>query len=444
VAIFYRPPADIDDFGRRPALAAALRQRWHDFIAESVAARAADGGLFYDAANDPAPGTVPTRAPVPWNGFPRSIWQWFNADADPRGADLAFASAEALQELGRVRHANGSLVPLLQRQQDEYCEWHTDRTGRRITRIVFTVEGPEYFAEMANADLSLVGDLYREHVNPAVRDEDLVWDADMTAQGSVMFARGTYNKWNKWNTQLGAMHLTHQANTLGAEVNLAADATTMFPIQRAPASTFPTRLICCSGVGGVNRSSDPLIAAAVNGLAGQGLSVTLDNPIGLYMQSISLDGLHDPGGSPIGPACLRIVRASPDRTAILRAEVAPPTGAGFTLDECTFEGRPITGGGVIARRITMVLFGLAKAIPGRAGIQGSCGNKCCQKPDTAGFLKLVSPQRNCAEITDAEWNEDAPVTPAAPALVQEAPSESHATSLLSALAAGRGPRRKIE
>jgi hypothetical protein len=207
------------------------------------------------------------------------------------------------------------------------------------------------------------------------------------------------------------MHLTHQANTLGAEINLAADATVQFPVPTSPANTLPFRLICCARFGGVNRSSDPLIGAAVNGLARGGLAVTLDNPVGLYIQDVSLGGLRDPAGNPIGPAALRITRASPDRSLILRAEVRPPVGATFTLDQCTFEGEPLTSGGQIARRITMVLFGLAKAIPGRTAKQAACGAKCCRKPDTAGFLKDVSVATNCASLTNADFEDEAPVSP---------------------------------
>jgi hypothetical protein len=437
MAVFYRPPADIDDFSRRPALAQRLAQNWHDYISSGIAARASENGLFYDAEHDPDPATAAAKAPIPWNGFPRSIWQWFNADADPAGAGQAFAAAEVLADIGRVRHPNGTVVTLLQRQQDEYCEWHTDRNAAGgITRIAFTAEGPEYYEKMAAVDLTLVGDLYRQHVNPAVRDEDLVWDADMRAQGQVVFRKGDYNKWNKWNTQLGAMHLTHQANTLGAEINLGADATSVFPVPAAPANTLPSRLICCAQFGGVNRSSDPLIGAGVNGFASQGLSVTLANPVGLYMMEIAVGGLRNPQGAPIGPDGLRLVRASADRSLILRAEIAPPAGASYTLDQCTFEGQPITGGGVIARRITMVLFGLAKRIPGRTALQGSCRTKCCRKPDTGGFLKLVRSNQDCAQISTAQWNEDAPVT--ATRELAEAP-ESKADEVLKVLSAGRAP-----
>ena len=410
---FYRPPADINDFDRRPALAAALRNNWHQFIADAISERATGGGLFYDAAADPTPGTTPARQPVPWNGFPRSIWQWFNADADPAGKAKAFASAEALRDLGQVSFPSGGSFQVSERQQDEYCEWHVDRNNAgRITRIAFTSEGPEYFEQMAAVDPTLVGDLYREHVNPAVQDAELVWPEDVRNNaGVIVFAAGSYNKWNIWNTLKGAMHLTHRANTLGAEINLAADATVQFPVQQSPANTLPLRLICCARFGGVNRSSDPLIGAGVNGLARNGLAVTLDNPVGLYIQDVSLGGLRDPAGNPIGPAALRIVRASPDRSLILRAEVGPPAGAAFTLDQCTFEGEPITSGGQIARRITMVLFGLAKAIPGRTATQAACRAKCCRKPDTAGFLKDVSLATNCQALTNADFEEEAPVSP---------------------------------
>jgi hypothetical protein len=410
MAPFYRPPADLDDFARRPALAPQLQQNWHDFISGIVSERAASG-LFYDAEFDPAPDQAPARRAIPWNGFPRSIWEWFNGDADPAGKASAFAAAETLRELGNVTLRSGTSVPLFERQQDEYCEWHVDRdVDGGITRIAFTSEGPEYFERMAAIDISLVGDLYREHVNPSVQDGDLTWPDDVMDEGRVVFARGSYNRWNKWNTQLGAMHLTHWANTLGAEINLAADATVQFPVPPAPANTLPSRLICCARFGGVNRSSDPLIGAGVNSLARTGLAVTLDNPVGLYIQEIATGGLRDPQGTPIGSSALRIRRASPDQSLILRAEVRPPDGATYTLDQCTFEGEPIAGGGQIARRITMVLFGLAKSIPGRTPVQASCRGKCCRKPDTGGFFKDVSLTRNCASLTQADWDEGAPVT----------------------------------
>lgn len=445
MADFYRPPADIGDFSRSQH-AAQLRQNWHDYIGGAVASR--DGGLFYDAFQDPAPGTQPAKLPIPWNGFPRSIWQWFNADADPNGPTKAYAAAETLRPityravpngLGQFnrqlqllrpgmpplrRIVNGALsTPVIPayRQQDEYCEWHVDRQGTAITRISFTAEGPEYWEQLASLDLDLVTTLYQELVNPAVTQEQLVWDADIAgprldANGQLLgyvklFDKGTYNPLNEWNTTRGAVHLTHPANTLGAEINLAADATVLYPsVSAAPANTLAARLICCAGYGGVNRSSDPAIGAAVNGLARQGNCVTLENPVGLYMSSFDLTGLTAPDGTPI-PQALHVVRAGPDGGRILRVEIRVPPGATYTLDQCRLDLEPLKFGGQVARKITMVLFGLAKPIPGRAGTHSACRSKCCSKPDSPSFSLPVPPNRNCSTITPQEWADAGPATP---------------------------------
>ncbi len=42
-----------------------------------------------------------------------------------------------------------------------------------------------------------------------------------------MFAKGAYNPYNKWNTTDGVVHLTHPANSLRAEINLAGDGTVL-------------------------------------------------------------------------------------------------------------------------------------------------------------------------------------------------------------------------
>ena len=216
----------------------------------------------------------------------------------------------------------------------------------------------------------------------------------------------------------------------------------MLQVTPTPAATFPFRLICCAQFGGENRSSDPLIGAGVNGLAHSGLAITLDNPVGLYIQTVGIGGLRGPTGNAIGDAALRIVRASADSSLILRAEVTPPPGAAFTLDQCTFEGEPLTGGGQIARRITMVLFGLAKAIPGRTAIQDQCATKCCRKPNTAGFLKIVNNATDCATLTDADFQDEAPVTEGSPLEAAVPISPRKTVPLEQLLAASRATKRR--
>src|SRR5262245_13459587 len=94
MASFFNPPANIGDFALS-GHADALEQNWHNYIAGAIQSR--DAHLFYDESQDPTPETAPARKPVPWNGFPNSIWRWFNVDADPAGSDKAFAAADALR-----------------------------------------------------------------------------------------------------------------------------------------------------------------------------------------------------------------------------------------------------------------------------------------------------------------------------------------------------------
>jgi len=215
-----------------------------------------------------------------------------------------------------------------------------------------------------------------------------------------------------------AVHLTHPANTLGAEINLAADATVLYPaVAAAPAASLPARLICCAQYGGVNRSSDPHIGAAVNAAARGGRMVTLANPVGLYMGTIDRDGLRDPADQPIGARSLAVTRASADGTMILRAVLAPPAGAAFTLDQCSLGGEGLRGGAQVARRITMSLFGLVKRAPvaGRVGATAGCSGKCCPKLDAPNFRVPVGATQDCAALgpddfaDEAPWTEDVPL-----------------------------------
>jgi len=135
-------------------------------------------------------------------------------------------------------------------------------------RVTFTCEGPEYWqflaggtraffdddepqAGIVDGDIELVAELYAEHVDPAVQVEDLVWPFDVAAfdpdsNAWYLFASaGTYNPFNRWNTTHGAMHLTHPANTLGAEINLAARAAVLRAGADGEPITDQEALVCC-------------------------------------------------------------------------------------------------------------------------------------------------------------------------------------------------------
>ncbi len=416
----YDPPASINDFGRRPAIEQQLRTGWdatvRGFIAETKSgSNGAVSGLFFDQLADTSGVPDPAPAGVPWNAFPQLLTNWFATQPVANQEKLANSAAETpvtTDSLFGFFKKDGSQyvpIPVTYRRQDEYCEWHVTKSGNAITRMSFTCEPPEYWSYLAEQDLTLLVELYQELLHDtSIQKDALCWPHDVySAPGAggrreILYRRGAYNPWNEWNTTRGVVHLTHWANSLAAEVQLASDGSLGWT--QPAGGVDPHRLICCAGFGGVNRSSDPKIGASVFSLARQGLSIALANPIGLYMQRFELAGLRDPAGARISNA-VTFVRHSANGQNVLRFEVAPPAGANYTLDQCTLDGEHLLFGGQIARRVTMSLFAIAKQIPGAVATPiGQCSSTCCPYPTNGQFFgSFGNDGKPCTERSAQEW-----------------------------------------
>ena len=328
----YDPPAGIDDLAGRPTRPAFLAL-WHTRVRERFDLEKAGPGvsLFFSEADSAA---TSDEIPVPWNAFPLSIRRRYPGNAD---RIRRWSSADELASDGQGRF----------RPQDEYCEWfvYRDAPDGPIRRIVFTAEAPEYWENLAAIDLDRVLELYRQFVSPAVQRADLV-------------RNGAYNPRNRWNTTHGVMHLTQPDNTLFAEINLAARATITRRNGQGARITGVRQFACASSFGDVNRSSDPSIGSSVNltvlpaapGSAAK--SITLANPVGLYIAGLQDGVLTDDADNPLD--WFRFVRGGPSRG--LMAVLEPPAGAAFGLERVRVAGVPLTHGGQVAERITMVLY----------------------------------------------------------------------------------------
>ncbi len=415
----YLAPAGVDDFARA-ADPDALRDAWHEEVTgflRYVRQRATNNlasPLFYDQLADRS--GVPDGTPqgIPWNGFPLRLTKWFGAAGDD-----ALRAAEVVMHKPFFGwfHEDGTSIEAPFRVQDEYCEWHVERDGNAIKRISFTCEPPEYWEFLARHDFDLVHALYKELLHDeTIPADELRWPHDVyerdgNGQLRLRYRTGDYNPRNVWNTERGAIHLTHPANSLFAEMYLASDGTLGWPIAPdAQGSVDELALMCCAGRGGINRSSDPLIMRGVFSFARQGLSVALANPIGLYMAPITLAGLLDPDESPIGPAAMSVPRKSSDGSRILRMEIAVPGDAAYTLDQCTYEGMPLQFGGQIARDMTMRLFGVAKKIPRRnARKVRTCPQFCCAHPSRPQFRGTFpfGTFASCADVHESDWQQEA-------------------------------------
>lgn len=429
-------PAAVDDFADRPARREAFAQGWDAILASWFEAYAGiEGGAFYDDRADATPGEPDVQS-VAWDAFPRPIERWFE-DADDPDLDRWHA-AETLRPrtfdgkpLRRV--TDGSLaepVPVFHRQQDEYCEWfaHRDDDGR-IARVTFTCEGPEYWRFLAGGtgaffpeddersaivegDMDLVLERYRAHVDPAVDGDDLLWPYDVAAydarsrRWAIYGKAGTYNPFNKWTTTHGAMHLTHPANTLRGVFTVAGRAAVLRKDGSGRPVTDAEAIVCCSGFGEPNRSSDPTIGAAVNGLVADGLSVSLADPLGLYIAGINLDAFRGPGGEDMTRAWT-VDRGDPSTQRILRATFAAPAGSGLTVDDIRAAGTPIAYGGQIADEVQMIVSALAKRIRPRPPARQKCVTKCCEHPERTGVMTVIDKAASCRTV---DWEELAPTT----------------------------------
>jgi len=366
---FFTPPADLNDFGDE------LRDLWHrhmsgwfnDEIRRVAKNLPKDGCQFYN------PSTVGNSSqeiavPITWRGFPKGLLTLYDED-------VAYAKAEVLATFGEkdaagvtrepFRDPDGNDLMLQYRMQDEYLEWRAERdpTTGKVLRVTFTCEGPEYWQVLAKYDRPKLLDLYHAFVDPAVTWDDLIFQTDAVGgMNDGSFQAGDYNPRNVWNTTRGIMHLTHWANTLGAEIGLAGDATILRPgVGGEEFLKEPVRLMSCSGMGNPNRSSDPQIGSSVNSLARLGAYVSLQIPVGLYIDQVAPNVVTDERGNPV-PDLFRVLRGNagvpghPDHPShIVRLEFCAPAGRNYVLGDLFVDGKPIVTGGQLATHIHMKL-----------------------------------------------------------------------------------------
>jgi len=300
-----------------------LGAQWHEAVASIVAEQSAAFPQLYDPTTDETPaGAVLHR--IPWHAFPVSL----NRKA---------ASAQARLEL-----ADGD-----RKNQDEYCEWSVERSGDEITKVSFTTEVREYYSTLARVDPDALLGLYREFLSSDVQLDEL-------------FVGGEYDPSNAWNRRTDGpiMHLCQENNNLQAAVILAAEATVLRQ-RDGKAVTDQQDLVVCGGLGNPFRNSDPQIAAQVNGLAATGARLTLDNPIGLYLDRLETAGMRFPEG--VDPAeCWIVERGDSDHA--VRARFQLPPGKGH-ISQVTVNGAPVRSGAQLADRL-VIRIGAISHSPG--------------------------------------------------------------------------------
>lgn len=301
---------------------AAFYTNWHSFIASNLSTVAGTGtavGEFYDASEVDV--TIAAERSLVWMAFPRQV---LVDRRDDRRAAFIFADG----------------APATRDPQNEYCEWHVTRNSAgKITKVVFVTESPEYWHRLWDVDRAAVVNLYRTLLNnPGITEANL----ESPGPGHV------YNQFNNFNTTDGIVHLIQGINTLTAAMGLA-EGSVNTGTARDGYETAPPSL---------RTSVDPRVKFDIGALARKPLSITLREPIGLYITGFDDTGWIKPDGSPVGNYW-SIVRGVAGMA--LRVEYQVPPSEGFVVGDIRIGGRPIEWGGQIAEHVTVTIAGVAGA-----------------------------------------------------------------------------------
>jgi hypothetical protein len=102
---------------------------------------------------------------------------------------------------------------------------------------------------------------------------------------------------------------------------------------------------------------DPQIAGAVNDAAATGAEISLQDPMGLYIDGLLIGGMATPDGE--DPATFwTIERGTAEHT--LRASYAVPADRGYRVGDITADGRRIQFGAQLADRVAIRLTALVR------------------------------------------------------------------------------------
>ena len=297
-------------------------ETWHEFIESSIEPAEVIGensGAFYNPAVVDV--EIVGEKMMVWMGFPRRVLLPNLRD----DKETAYQQADVLR-------LDGS------HPQDEYFEWYVHKTGDKISKVTFVTELRSYFEELWAVDRKAVVKIFHKHVSPSVIESDLE-NSD-----------GSYNVFNRWNTEDGIMHYTQSINTLGAAIGLAQDLRDASPPVMDNYDGEPSFAKTTTSV-------DPRVNYDVHMLVRKGLYVTFREPIGIYIIDWNNHGITQPNGKPAPPSWWKIRRGKPGM--VLRLDYEVPESAGFLVGDLMIGGQKIEYGGQLAEHISVGLAGVA-------------------------------------------------------------------------------------
>lgn len=361
--------------GNLSDLSGAGQAAWDSYVATQLAQAKGSNPLF---VLDGDPDLGDDLLDIDWRGKPLRLPSCL---ASERKAAQLLDWRDVAGDRGRVLG------------QEEYLEWRLVRTAEgKIRKVELTSETPEYWSELAAhhpmTALRLLGrfagedvadprEVFGPAINPftaTAQERKDAFRAMMSFQsgpsGSDLPPRSPYNNGRKAIT-----YMCQRNNTLGAAIALAGAAAQAFakdtPAGRVPLTgrelinfTLQAAADC--------RDSDPTIVETVARLAFEGRKIALAEPLGLYIGSVSHEGLLLPDEQGAVPAewfeLQRGSRQGVERSQRLVLEVPP--GLGFVVGDLieAATGNRVERGAQLAQLVQLRLYAKASA-PGTVQVE---------------------------------------------------------------------------
>ena len=301
---------------------------------------------------------TPADVTVDWGAYPVRIETCLGSR---RNASRLLDWVAPQGQIGRARY------------QEEYAEWRVvaDDAGA-IRRFELTTEFPEYWLTLAAHHPLKVVELVRrfsgdETVSAAalyggVDPFELSPQERRAAFEDAMLPRGGRAPWSPYNNGVKAICFMSQgANTLGALIGLVKAAAFPYVAEGSSQPLSGSQAIATGELGGAAvacRNSDPTAVGAAVGLAARGRLFALDDPVGVYIQSVDNAALAQPDGSDVPLEWFQFQRGSrppesKERSQRLVFEVPPE--AGFTISDLVENesGENIRYGGQVAALVQL-------------------------------------------------------------------------------------------
>ena len=260
--------------------------------------------------------------------------------------------------------------------QEEYAEWRvvTDAAGA-IRRFELTTEFQEYWLTLAaHHPLKVVELVRRFSADEDVSAAALYGGADpfelspqqrRDAFEDAMLPRGGRAPWSPYNNGEEAIcFMAQNANTLGALIGLVKAAAFPYVAEESNQALTGSQAIATGALADAAvacRNSDPTAVGAAVGLAVQGRLFALDDPVGVYIQSVESSALAQPDGSDVPLEWFQFQRGSrppesKERSQRLVFEVPPE--AGITISDLveTETGENVRYGGQIAALVQLGVY----------------------------------------------------------------------------------------